>query len=182
LATNNFINRIKKNCHPRTGQPLWINPSEQDEQVAQDTLAWVKDFDTDGLNDYMHNLYVTLSPGTVRQSQFGIAASAVMAYQRANQDRIERESQSTNEFYGETGDKVELTLKVFRVFSYDNDWGTVHKHIFRDEDGRTFIWKATNGTDLNQETTYKIRGTIRGHEDTKYGKQTILTRCKAQEA
>lgn len=92
---------------------------------------------------------------------------------------------STSEFVGNIGDRIELKLKLinYHYYSYEVNEYTSYSYFiytFSDENGNIFVWKASNEiwekTDVNK--VVNIKGTIKDHTEYKGIKQTLLTRCK----
>lgn len=81
------------------------------------------------------------------------------------------------EFIGEIGERIEAYLTVSKAICLDNDYGGGKiMHIFLDDLNNTYIW-TTAAKSLTEGQTYKIRGTVKGHNLYKGVRQTILTRC-----
>ena len=55
---------------------------------------------------------------------------------------------------------------------------------FADENGNTIVWKTSKCLcdELQQESYYTIKGTVKEQSEYKGDKQTVLTRCKISEA
>ena len=93
--------------------------------------------------------------------------------------------ESTSEYVGTIGDKVELelTIKFIRTFEslYYNGADTAII-VCEDADGNAVVIKTTTSTKLydsiDEENTYTVKGTVKEHSEYKETKQTILTRCK----
>jgi len=171
----------------RDGTPLWVDPSAEDEKLAEEAVAWVRGLSEDELsveggNDYLYNLFTVVNKDSVRARQMGIAASAISAYQRAQEREIKRKAREAGRvdaFVGDVGERRPFRFTVERSLFFDSDpqyggYGAYHKHILRDESGATLIWQSTK--ELEQGATYEGKYTVKKQEETKYGKQTIITR------
>jgi len=87
---------------------------------------------------------------------------------------------SVSTFIGNIGDKVEIELFIKKVIPLDGYYGVSMMHIMEDENENVFVWTTTART-LNVNTWYKVKGSIKDHRIYNHIKQTILTRCKAEE-
>lgn len=86
---------------------------------------------------------------------------------------------SVSEHVGSKGDKITLEVSVKRKVLLDGYYGTTSLYVFEDLDGNVFTtyysgskWKASIG-DVGT-----LSGTIKGHDEYKEVKQTVLTRAK----
>lgn len=111
------------------------------------------------------------------------------------------------EYFGNVGDKFELTLTFDKMFAYENNYGyyggTTFILLFHDDENHVFKWSSSNGDykieigkDIDVVLTkdkqfgntlycdykvghkYLIKGSIKSHEEYKGCKQTVITRCK----
>lgn len=88
-----------------------------------------------------------------------------------------------------------ITVKVTYVYSAEwkdynfSYYGTTHyTHIFKGEDGKTYVWKTTNPMEYVDEDGYgaslwlkseiELTGTVKEVNEYKGEPQTVLTRCK----
>lgn len=108
----------------------------------------------------------------------------------------EAKRKAISQYVGTAGDKLDITATYDHSAWYERQsfrgYGTetVYLHFFRDEHGNLLIRKTgTNRlgrfTDeewkpLEEGTEVHLRGTIKGHNEYKDEKQTILTRCKVE--
>jgi hypothetical protein len=163
----NRINRLIVN-----GKQTWTEVNAADVELADKAVAWVQSLDEKALeSDYLYNLFTVTKSGTLTARQFGIAASAITAYQRSEQDRIERTSSGkVDEFLGEIKDKIEITFTVERSFVNDGDYGISYTHMMRASTGHALAWMTQE--ELKQGHTYSGSFKVKDHRETKYGKQT----------
>jgi len=185
LAEKNLLAQAQR-THERDGTPAWITPSQEDEELAEKAITWVrglteKEISAEGGNDYLYNLFTVINKDSVRARQMGIAASAIFAYQRAQERELKRKAREAGRvdaFVGDVGERRPFHFTVERVMTFEGDpqygGGSYHKHILRDESGATLIWQSTR--ELEQSETYEGKYTVKAQEDTKYGKQTVITR------
>ena len=78
---------------------------------------------------------------------------------------------------GKIGDKVEKTLTLNRVSSFDSQYGTMYIYSFVDDAQNVFVWK-TGSWHGEQGKAYSVKGTLKDHTEYKGIKQNVLTRCK----
>jgi hypothetical protein len=90
--------------------------------------------------------------------------------------RLQKKREEKSEWVGEEKERREFTLTVLRVFELDSDWGVTSLHKMVDADGNIFVWYASNEC-LEQGKTFKLRGTVKRHDEYRGTKQTVLTRC-----
>lgn len=85
-----------------------------------------------------------------------------------------------SEYVGEIGERLQLKLKVVKVFDKAGDFGETRTHIFKDAADNTYSWTtASRYWEVGSERV--LRGTVKAHNMFKGDKTTILTRCKAVE-
>lgn len=91
---------------------------------------------------------------------------------------------SASEYVGEIGAKLEIEVKYEGCFTYRTHFtysGENHfVYRFRDLSGNTIIWNSSSYQELEDDKNYKIKGTVKKHDEYKNDKQTVLTRCKVE--
>ena len=107
----------------------------------------------------------------------------------SNQDELKERSEirkivdsllyadSSSEFQGEIGERLDLTLTLEKSHSFDGSYGRTFIYEFIDINENVYIW-ITGAKVLNIGESYELRGTVKEHKTYKGVKQTILTRCK----
>lgn len=91
-----------------------------------------------------------------------------------------------SQYVGLIDEKLTLTVKYIREFSFESTYGTGFIHVFKDESGNIFKWKTGNAIFhpvdeyrlSDNGITLEIRGTVKIHEEYKGVKETVLTRVK----
>ena len=161
-----------------------IGADEDNAEEADLTIAWVRNelASKEDLSDYEHNLVTIFGTDDNTGNHFhtkhaGFVASALNAYQRHLTDKALAEN-GTSEYQGKIGERLDLVLTVKKRLEYQgfHHLDTLHITIMEDEDGNVYVWK-TSAKSLDEGETYKVRGTIKAHNEYKEIKQTILTRC-----
>tara|TARA_R110000824_G_scaffold151130_5_gene322050 strand:+ start:1305 stop:2870 length:1566 start_codon:yes stop_codon:yes gene_type:complete len=179
---------------------------ERDTAEAEATLDWVRglEVDTDiGDNDYLWNLYVACSLGTVQPKEAGIVASAVSAHQRHLGKLRQRErTQSlaeTSRHIGNPGDKIgtkltptdkrkgarlisPIPVTVHRIGGFEGHYGYTYIIALVTDDGSVLKWFASrnrdsSGESLTEGEAYVLSGSIKGHGDYKGVAETSVTRA-----
>lgn len=160
-----------------------------DRAVAEATLEWALGLETSGerLNDYLWNLYAVAKSGIAERRTFGIAASMVAAYTKAEVRKRERAARKPSEHVGEVGESRSFILTLDRHFSFETAWGWVDRFLFRDADDNVFTWKASGDSSviglkapdnkMVEGERYILSASIKKHDDYKGTKQTVLTRA-----
>ena len=168
------------------------DPSAEDVATATASAQWAEEI-TDAdiaheTGDYLHNLRAIARSGIVGRKSEGLAASMVVAYQRAvgrARARAERDAaraaRKPSEYVGTPKVRQSFgTVTLDFVTGYDTDYGYTTVLKFLTPEGNVLVWKATS-TDVTREDVgkkYELTGTVKKHEDYKGQKQTILNRCK----
>ena len=83
---------------------------------------------------------------------------------------------STSQYVGTVGERLELKLTVSRAIPVEGGYGKCTMHIMHDEFGNEFIWTTAAKT-LSAGETYAMRGSIKEHRVYKGVCQSVLTRC-----
>lgn len=185
------------------------------------TLAEIKEWisesfnkDNDEIrNDFEMNarttFYKTLDDGTrelrdrIPNKFLGIAIygfiSAKKNHDRLVEKKIAEEKRAIEnakvEYFGNVGDKFELTLTFDKIFGFETMYGYQYIILFHDDENHVFKWSSANGNykvvydktanfggteyvEYEVGHKYLIKGTIKAHDEYKGVKQTVITRCK----
>ena len=153
---------------------------EENIQTAIKMIDWIKNQDTES-NAYLNNLKVICSDDYMEARNLGIAASLVVAYNKAmdliKKKEEEQKATSNFQFVGEVGDKVEIKVKEAScVGHFEGAFGITYIYKFIGEDGNCYIWKTNKG--IYEADVKVVKGTIKAHEEYRNCKQNLLTRCK----
>lgn len=156
--------------------------SDVDRETADKALEWAERTilakPIEDRAEYEQNLAVGLAKPWVDRRSLGVVASVVRAYGRAIEAEMERKAtaEKVNEHVGTVGERVELTLKVTGLRSWDGDWGTTTLHRFEDGDGRLVVWFGSRGQIAGEGETVTARWKIKEHSEYKGRRQTVVTR------
>jgi hypothetical protein len=147
---------------------------------AEAARAWLKE--QTGTGEYWHNLHAIDQAEGVPTHLFGYWCSVMSGYQRAMEKlRLAEREPKLNEHVGDVKERRDFNVKLKKRRSFEGAYGTVRLHEFRDEDGRTLIWWANVDPEMELDGQYRIKGTIKKHDEREGWKQTVLTRVKVIE-
>ena len=93
----------------------------------------------------------------------------------------EEEGPSASQWVGSAGDHIkglEVTLK--RKGSFSGRYGLTNIYTFEDKEGNIYTWFTTVLLSEEVNDIFKIKGTIKGHDEYKGIPQTVLTRVKVE--
>ncbi len=183
-----------------------LEPDEQDEKEAAAAIAWAAEIDDEVIDkassDYLHNIRAVARVEGVHYKQVGIGASIIVAYQKDQEREIQRRKRNTefadrkvsSTHFGEIKKRYELELTLERLRYTEGNWGTTVIHGFVDENGNEFVWFASGEPPYPEQgkwgpvrrglivgETYKLRGTVKAHNEWKDIKQTVLSRCNLEQ-
>lgn len=117
---------------------------------------------------------------TVEHRGLGLACSMVPFYQKHLGNEFQRaarmKEESVSEHFGEAGKRDTYELTVIGESSFQSNFGTTSIYRMRDANGNVAVWFTASGS-LEVGKTYKLKATVKKHDDYKGIKQTVLTRC-----
>lgn len=193
-AWYNLENYGKKD---RQGHRLWIDIEDQDNKLADEVLAWVRDENMgktdDEMNDYEWNLVTAMRSEGVTFRTKGIVASAVSAFSRAKERELrlakQRETAANSNHVGTVGERENFTLTLVKTIWVENRYASRYDddqtkplYIFNDAEGNEVKWFASSDQNFEQGETYTLKATVKAHDDNdRFGKSTLITRAKVVE-
>jgi hypothetical protein len=159
-------------------------PAEADYQAADVIVAWVMEQDANG-NQYLLSLQSVVAAGTVSSRNAGLMASSVAAYNKATQERIEREARPVSQHVGTLKERRMFVLTILREIPIDSDYGVRPLYVMRDPDGNLLKWFASTWQGANTPESPRwepgvrvtVKATVVGHEEYKGVRQTMINRC-----
>lgn len=153
-------------------------PSDEDYEQAAAAINWAKNLPDNVSDDYLYNLHTVAQSGVVTRDTAGIAASVIVAHQRAMRKAREIEDLPKSEFVGLPGVRGVFTVTVEKIHSVETIYGTMDIIVFSDENDNTLVWKTSSAHDFDTDETitYKVRATVTKHNIYRNRKQTILNR------
>lgn len=166
--------------HNAAWEQVMGNPTPADHQMAKDILAWWQTIPKPEIDksEFLHNLDVIVRGNHICSRDFGYAAAIFPAYHRANPSTQQTTGPAKkNEHVGTVGSKIPPTpMKIIRQHEVNSDYGRSYMTVAEDNDGRLFMWYDKQQLDTAQQ--YTISGTVKGQNDFKGRKQTVLNRVK----
>jgi hypothetical protein len=165
-----------------------------DNRRAAEALAWVRGMaSTSGLSEYLYNLVTVTKGDTVEMANFGLVASAIAAFQRAQEKAEQRARENAgrtpSQFVGEVGKREVFTATVKSVKTFDSDFGVRTMVRFEDAAGNTLVWwtgevamaytpdgVGTGEAEFAEGQTYTVKATVKKHETYKGFNQTVVSR------
>ena len=153
-------------------------PAADDVVRAGSAVAWARELADNG-DDYLHNLRVLASESRIDPKHIGLAASMIVAWERAIAREAERvQHAAVSDYVGIIGKRETFMLTVARVIDIDGQYGVTHVHQMRDDGGNVVVWFAT--AEKLEPGRYAVTGSVKSHGERNGVKQTVITRCKAQ--
>jgi len=163
--------------------PGHIVPTDADYATAEKIIEWAAA--NTGDSDFDHNMRLLAKHRFADRRTLGIAVYLAEGYDRTQRAAKEaREPRVESQYVGTVGDRMILTLTVksTRVMP-PSDWGVSTLVMFRDEAGNSLKWFASGDrSDWNDGDVVTVKATIKGHEEYKGAKQTMLTRVQEFDA
>ena len=157
----------------------WIDLLDEDRDLAAAAIRWAEGLDQDE-NDYLRTIRIIAKDKYFGQREDGFAGSIIAAYKnhlRREKEKEEENKTITNEHFGDEKDKVELTVTVKYIKEIAGGYGVTLIHNMISEAGHAITWFCS-GQPLEEGETVKIKATIKGHNEWKGRKQTLLTRVR----
>lgn len=157
--------------------------TDADFEMAEQVMAWIADAELSGTNDYIYNLRVILSTGTVEFKRRAYVASAVASYQRyvgkLAEFKKEQENKKESNWVGQVGERLKgLSLTVKSSRGMESRFGVTILYKMEDENGNLFAWFSSGGKELEVNETYTLDATVKNHNEFKGIKETQITRGK----
>ena len=163
----------------RSIAPLAAEAAERAAEIA----AFIASDAFSGTGDYVINLKAVAAGEFVSFRNIGILASAPQAFARYQEQTLIRERKAkigeNSAHFGAVGTRYELAVTVVGVRYTEGDYGTTTIYTLVDADGNVFKWFASNDEVLGDKEgeTFKIKGTVKKHDEYQGTKQTVLSRC-----
>ena len=143
------------------------------------------------IDDFNNNLRVILKSGTVSYKQDSISAIILMRYYQVIGEKIsywipENEKQKrasefkflNNEYIGTIKEKITKQVQIKYISEKSTQYGLIYIYKFISEDGYKMVWFSSNNINKNIGDKLYLSGTIKGYNEYKSEKETIITRCK----
>ena len=189
------IGEVREQLHPPTGRAaqyfVKITPTDADKEKAREAVAFARSDKLTTDTDYKHNLKISTAENYFHEKASGVVASLIAFQDRdkewerqqlvRKEEAAKRKAEYTkSEFVGEVGERITVRIHVGFHKEIGGQFGITHLYKMRDIDGNAFTWFSSNDV-LDEGKWYNITGTVKKHETYDDIKQTVLTRCKAEE-
>jgi hypothetical protein len=155
---------------------------EQSYEQAQIILDWLLSDAFAGDGDYVTNLKVAAKSETVGPRVFGLLVSAPVAWARAVDAELRRQAEAdelVNEWFGTEKERLIVTARVKSIRELDGDFGVRTLYTLVTSDGHLVKYFSTRPVFglTADDTWYTLKGTVKGHDEYRGAKETVLTRC-----
>lgn len=172
-----YAKTVKTDALKNMDKKIKIN--DTDYETADKVIEFFKNYETN--DTFEHNVRLFVTGLTPISYENGFVAYAYELYKKIIARQEELANRKTSNFYGNIGDRINITGKIIRAGHYDTQFGTVVIFKITDENGNIFIWKTTSFVDVDNNVTVNVTGTVKEHNEYRDEKQTVLTRCKIRE-
>lgn len=146
--------------------------------TAEAVKAWAVAEDG-GTNEWRTNVRILASGKAVTWRNIGVLASAIAGYRRATQEAAEKAVAVPSEWIGNVKDKINMDGVVSNLYAGESDWG-MYEWVTVKRDGATIKWKSSRITGFQVGDKVTGTGTVKGHDEYRGEKQTIVTRAKLE--
>ena len=155
--------------------------TQDDREQVQKAVEWAQNLEVGPEDDYLWNIHVVAQCTQIPIKFLGLAVSMIAAYDREMSKNLEKalESKMIDGYYGQPGQKIEVTGTLIKHINFDTTWGTSHILTFV-VNGYCLIW-MTNKPSGEVGKVYTIKATIKEHKEYKGIKQTAILRTKLTE-
>lgn len=130
-------------------------------------------------NDFMMNLNLALRSEYVRPKLYAFIAAGVNMWIREQQKKREQ-SANPSQYVGAIGSRVVGTqMTITGLNKTEGMYGTTFIYNLMDSNGNIYVWFASKGIGQAGEVV-DLKFTIKGHQEYRGVKQTIITRGVVQ--
>jgi hypothetical protein len=156
--------------------------ADEAQSKAAEILAFTLSDDFRGDSDYVLNLKAVAAGKAVSRRNIGLLASAPQAYARHQERSLIREREASiykdSQYVGAEKERLELTVEVKAIRYLESDYGSKTLYTMVTEDGNVVKWFASSERlGENVGARFKIRATVKSHDEWEGMKTTKLTRC-----
>lgn len=187
INKNGYIKAEYQNSTKNAILELDANDVTNDDLLKSDEIiTWLKS--NDFSNDFLTNCKNIASQNFIKNQYLGFLAYLPVYYKKWTETHNNNDSSN---FVGNIGDKIQFDIKTWNIISnFETAYGTTFIYKFTDNKNNVYVWFTNSRPDnkeyIDKDGNYKyrtydlktIKGTIKGHNEYKGEKQTILTRCK----
>jgi hypothetical protein len=159
-----------------------LAPTEVDAETAEKALEYAREFlsNKPDRDDYEHNLYVATTQPMIGSRLVGITASLIPYYLRHVERLVERERARTHaresEHFGVVGERSDYYVTPLKVIPVESMYGMSYLHKFLTREGNIAMWFASRNPELEIGKEYRVKATIKKHDEYQGTEQTFFTR------
>lgn len=170
----------------------YVTITDEDRAETDTLIEWAdrKFFSADAKSDFEYNVQAAVEDwnGTlmIRERNLNFLIWMIAGYKRDLQKeaeerrkRAERAKQvEASDWVGDVGQRSEFDLTVQFTRTFDGQYGARRMVKLADADDNVFVWWGTNDFAFSMEigSTYKVKATIKKHDEYNECKQTVITR------
>jgi len=162
----------------------YVVATDEDKALASEALAWAASLrDRDDVNEYESNIRVIAESQMIEVRSCGLAASIVGVFFKNRQREIERAAKALatkdSNYVGTVGEKLkDLVVTITGTNVVNNNFGTSFVYRMLSSEGDVLTWFASKTVPFVEGASYRLSGTVKGHQEYRGVKQTVVTRCK----
>jgi hypothetical protein len=174
-STRDYITSILTGRNTNTTKKLEV--TDADTATAKRAIEWLNEQTIN--NDFLHNVKLLSDAGHFQAKYIGYVCGLAGFYQAADARRVKAEGENANlvnEYVGKIKGRGEMVLTLNSVKYTESYYGTTAIHNFTDDKGRSIVWFASNGSDMEKGTTYRVKATVKKHNEYNGIKQTQVAR------
>ena len=162
---------------------------DDDRAYAEAAVEWAKSLTPEqtAKSEYLYVLNRIATVGLVGDGLDGYAASMGRAKEKADERAAEKAKTAVDKaFIGRIGERLKgLVVTVKRVRYFEGQYGvtTIVAMESKLPDGTVapMTWFASGEHSYDENSEYQFVGTVKAHDtDNRYGKQTMVNRCKLE--
>lgn len=186
VANHYYTNHVHETESERAQRLEFAKLAQQPEHQERATkvVEWIKnELANNYRSDYEQNLVALTTLELTTTKHLGLVCSAVSAYQRAMNLKVEyakkNEAAKDSRFVGKIGEKISnVKAKVTFVKSISSYYGSVTLVKFVDDNKNIYSWFASGDKDFTVGSEFTIKGTVKEHKTFNDIQETQLTRVK----
>lgn len=146
------------------------------EQEGRDIITWARgrfSGDRSKLSEYESKVASAMDQPLCDYRSLPLLAGLYPAYQRH-----QALSASPSKHLASPGERIEVEARVEGVSERETAYGLQRIYRLTDVNGNELTWFSTSSDLLEEGQLYRLRGTVKRHDDFKGVPRTVLTRCK----
>ena len=137
-------------------------------------------------SDFEHNVLVNWKKGVVQRRDAGLLAAAIMIHEKALLKKIDLQKDADSKHVGTVKERREFEVTITKKLGFETAFGIMFMILMKDTEGNVIIWKTGTGfNDRHYNASvghkFKIKATVKKHDEYQGIKQTIVTRCAVVE-